>query len=529
MAQELDIEKELAEILSESISAPFLFIGSGFSRRYLDLPDWKGLLTKFSTSMPFDSYLGTAGNDYPSAALALAGDFATEWWKSNKDKPEIYQSKNWIHAVETPLKYEISQYLENVEIVSKIEGNSELKELLSSDVVIDGIITTNWDKLLETIFPKLNVYVGQSDLFFRNPQSIGEIFKIHGCCSNFSSLILTKNDYENFNSKNAYLAAKLLSIFLENPVIFIGYSITDANITDLLGLIADMMESQEQLERLAKNLIFVTRPDDEKDQLESVLMTVGSKKLYFTHIRTHDYSKIYKALQHSERKIPVHLLRALKEQIYNIVKTTEDTDRRIAVKDFDEATAENSELEFVVGVGVAQNESGERIGLNGVSSWDILKDIIFDHLPFSDSDILTQVLPELSKQNRTYLPVQKYSKANPTYQKKTNIQSTLKELLGFDIEHYKKKIPTSVARQFDKAWAFPEIIALEKVGESECSLNKRIDFLALWLINNPTHENCDLLKQKYLSTEFDNLKSKGDASTFRRLICILDQIESKIL
>jgi len=298
------------------------------------------------------------------------------------------------------------------------------------------------------------------------------------------------SDYENFNSKNAYLAAKLLSIFLENPVIFIGYSITDTNITDLLGLIADMMESQEQLERLAKNLIFVTRPDDEKDQLESVLMTVGSKKLYFTHIRTHDYSKIYKALQHSERKIPVHLLRALKEQIYNIVKTTEDADRRIAVKDFDEATA---------------------------------------HLPFSDSDILTQVLPELSKQNRTYLPVQKYGKVNPTYQTETNIQSTLRELLGFDIEHYKKKIPTSVIRQFDKAWTFEEIIGLEKVGESECSLNKRIDFLALWLINNPTQQNCDLLKQSYLSTEFDNLKSKGDASTFRRLICILDQIENKIL
>ena len=240
-------------------------------------------------------------------------------------------------------------------------------------------------------------------------------------------------------------------------------------------------------------------------------------------------AKIYKALQHSERKIPVHLLRALKEQIYNIVKTTEDADRRIAVKDFDEATAENSELEFVVGVGVAQNESGERIGLNGVNSWDILKDIILDHLPFSDSDILTQVLPELSKQNRTYLPVQKYSKANPTYKTQTNIQSTLKELLGFDIEHYKKKIPTSVTRQFDKSWTFEDIIALEKVGESECSLNKRIDFLALWLINNPTQQNCYLLKQSYLSTEFDNLKSKGDASTFRRLICILDQIENKIL
>lgn len=32
MSQNIDIEKELAELLSESLSAPFLFIGSGFSR-----------------------------------------------------------------------------------------------------------------------------------------------------------------------------------------------------------------------------------------------------------------------------------------------------------------------------------------------------------------------------------------------------------------------------------------------------------------------------------------------------------------
>lgn len=526
MTQTLDIEKELAEILSESISAPFLFIGSGFSRRYLELPDWKGLLSKFSTAMPFDSYLGTAGNDYPLAALALASDFSSEWWKSNKDKPEIFQSKNWVHAIETPLKYEISEYLVNVKINEKIEANTELQELLNPKVVIDGIITTNWDKLLETLFPKLNVYVGQSDLFFRNPQSIGEIFKIHGCCSNFSSLILTKNDYENFNNKNAYLAAKLLSIFLENPVIFIGYSITDKNITDLLGLIADMMESSEQLERLAKNLIFVTRPDDGKDQMESVLMTVGSKKLYFTHVRTNDFSQIYKALQHSERKIPVHLLRALKAQIYNIVKTTEDADRRIAVKDFDEATAENSELEFVVGVGVAQNESGERIGLNGVGSWDILKDIIFDDLQFNDIDILQQVLPELSKKNRTYLPVQKYSRSNPTYKDQSDIQQTLRDLIGFDLEHYKKKIPPSVSRQFEKNWTLDEILLIEKIGEIECSLNKKLDFLALWLIEHPSKESCDLLREKFFSSDFDKLKSEVDITTLRRLICILDQVEN---
>lgn len=527
MVQSINIEKELAELLSESISAPFLFIGSGFSRRYLNLPDWKGLLSQFSQIMPFDSYLGTAGNDYPSAALALAHDFYAEWWKENKDKVEIFQSPKWVHAIETPLKYEISQYLNSIDIKSLIESNSELKELLNPNVVIDGIITTNWDQLLETIFPNLNVYVGQSDLFFKNPQSIGEIFKIHGCSTNYSSLILSKNDYDDFNKKNAYLAAKLLSIFLENPVIFIGYSITDKNITDLLDQIATMMNTQDQLERLAKNLIFVTRSDNDIDSLESVIKTAGEKTLYFTHIRTNDYSQIYKALQYSERKIPVHLLRTLKTQIYNIVKTTEDADRRIAIKDFDEAIDKNSKLEFVVGVGVAKNEYGNSLGLNGIDNWDILRDIIFNDLTFQDIDILKQTLPGLSKSNRTYLPVQKYINADHSYANNPELPSALSSLIKNNLEYYINKISSSVKKQFQNSWTLEEIINMTQINDTECSISKKLDFLALWLTNNTNKESCTLLKEKFLKPQFEILKEHTDVtSTFRRLICILDQIEN---
>lgn len=527
MVQSINIEKELAELLSESISAPFLFIGSGFSRRYLDLPDWKGLLSKFSRIMPFDSYLGTAGNDYPAAALALAHDFSAEWWRENKEKVDVFQSPKWVPAIETPLKYEICQYLNNIDIQSLIKSNAELTELLNPNVVIDGIITTNWDQLLETIFPDLNVYVGQSDLFFKNPQSIGEIFKIHGCSSNYSSLILSKNDYDDFNKKNAYLAAKLLSIFLENPVIFIGYSITDKNITDLLDQIAVMMNTPDQLERLAKNLIFVTRSDNDIDSLESVIKTAGEKTLYFTHIRTNDYSQIYKALQYSERKIPVHLLRALKTQIYNIVKTTEDADRRIAVKDFDEATDKNSKLEFVVGVGVAKHEYGNTIGLSGIDNWDIVRDIIFDDLAFQDIDILKQTLPALSKSNRTYLPVQKYSNADRSYVTDPSIPSALISLINNNLDYYVNKITASVKKQFQEHWSLSEIIKMEQINNTECSIHKKLDFLALWLVNNANYTSCVLLKDQFLKPQFETLKEYTEGrTTFRRLVCILDQIEN---
>lgn len=63
---------ELAEHLSSFTSLPFLFVGSGLSRRYLELDTWTALLERlsWSTSHPY-AYFRTKGIDVPPALHQL--------------------------------------------------------------------------------------------------------------------------------------------------------------------------------------------------------------------------------------------------------------------------------------------------------------------------------------------------------------------------------------------------------------------------------------------------------------------------
>lgn len=77
-----DLKDQTVELLKSKHGSPFLFIGSGFSRRYIGLEDWRGLLSRFCDEIgDFDYYLATANGNLPSAAGLIAKDFHEVWWK----------------------------------------------------------------------------------------------------------------------------------------------------------------------------------------------------------------------------------------------------------------------------------------------------------------------------------------------------------------------------------------------------------------------------------------------------------------
>jgi hypothetical protein len=251
------LEVQLRAHLSNFAASPFLFVGSGLSRRYLWLETWRDLLKRFCALAKQDiGYLSSRANgNLPELATLLAHHFHAKWWKGKQFADSRARFSETAVRLDSPLKIEIAEYVRQKSWdPDDAAMMAELSLLRQANV--DGIITTNWDLLLERLFQDYTVYKGQKELLFSHPQSIGEIYKIHGCCTSPNSLILTTQDYTEFTSRNPYLAAKLLTIFVEHPVIFLGYSLSDANVREIIASIASCLDT-DATDQLRDRLIFV--------------------------------------------------------------------------------------------------------------------------------------------------------------------------------------------------------------------------------------------------------------------------------
>lgn len=404
------IKDSLKEILVKAHAGPFLFLGSGFSRRYLGVEDWKGLLTRYCTGLnPFEYYLSKANGDLPSVARIMSQDFNEFWWSNEIYKVSREKNQNKISDLTSALRIEICEYLKSVS-VEKFRNSDYLDELsLIGRLNVDGIITTNWDRLLEELFPDYKVYIGQQELLFSNPQSIGEIYKIHGCSSRSKSLVLTDDDYKDFNERNAYLAAKLITIFVEHPIIFIGYSVSDENIANLLSSIAKCIGGGG-ISQLQNNLIFIQRiKDGEKEGLSETFLTVDGVQIPIIVIKTSSFMPVYQAIDETKRKIPARVLRYCKEQLYEIVNTHKP-EEKICVVDIDQVENKN-DIEFVVGIGVVkewqEQETVSPLGYQAISAMDLFKDLLSNESSYDAKQLLESTIKSIGKSS-TYLPIYKY-------------------------------------------------------------------------------------------------------------------------
>jgi hypothetical protein len=422
-----DLTERIHSIIDQYRTAPFLFVGTGLSRRYLGADDWESLLRRYAeeTDQSFGVFLSKAKREvdneendaelYPEVGSLIDEAFFDVWHDSEKyaEDRERLESENSLPT--SPLKYEVAKDIrdlsdQDLPVRHENEPPQHEKELATlKKATVDGIITTNYDLFLERIFDDYEVYVGQSELIFEEQHSIAEIYKIHGSCEDPESLVLTRDDYDRFNDNNPYLAAKLITIFLEHPVVFLGYSIRDQNVRGILRQVIRCLDSN-RLEQLSNRLIFVEWDEEpnppEISSREFDIMEGSGTSLEVTRAKTHSFLPIYEALSRAKRQISAKLMRRVKKQIYQLALTQEPQEQIYAV-DIENAES-HDEVEFVMGVGVHERIS--KVGATGVEIDQLFKDLVtagnrFDHMA---SAIVTDTIRDWLYPGRKLVPVYKY-------------------------------------------------------------------------------------------------------------------------
>ena len=276
--------KEMKDKIYKIGKAPVLFIGSGLSKRYYNTPDWKTLLEMVADKVGINKDEIQKWGSYEKIATELEYHcFASEKPQYDKGEDRRY-----------PLRKIIKQIIEEKDVITE-DKKHELSEL--ANIIPTAIITTNYDELLKNTFGEsYKVCVGQDIIFSSRDNHFKTIYKIHGCVSEPSSIVITQEDYDEFMANSKYLYAKLMTLFWENPIVFMGYSISDENVKNVLDTMLEVM-TNEQKRNFEQRVWVLAYADEGVESFEEIEIITGKNKAHIKRFcLDNSYGEFYKTL-----------------------------------------------------------------------------------------------------------------------------------------------------------------------------------------------------------------------------------------
>ena len=338
---------------------PVLFIGTGLSLRYLEKSySWDSLLEKIASEINPDKefYIDIKSDVYNNGLYDLPklGSILTEKFndllKNNRNGKfkdinnqyyNYYQSN--AHSKITRLQIYISELLKNPTL--RESAKPEIEELQKAGKNIISIVTTNYDQLVENILG-FHPLVG-NDILLSNPY--GAVYKIHGCVTHPEKIIITTEDYEKFKESHELIRAQLVSLFIHNPIIFLGYGIGDENIIEILRTIFKYVDSGSELaERIRKNFLIVEyERDSTNTEVNDFDIDLGNKQIIrINKIKTDNFCAIYQAL--SNLLLPVSAMEIKKVRDIARIISEEPNNLQVSISD-DVNDLDNSDRILYIG------------------------------------------------------------------------------------------------------------------------------------------------------------------------------------
>lgn len=394
MSYKEEITQDIAEVMTDLEVQPILFVGSGISQRYFNTPTWKGLMKFLVEQCPelntkkFAFYEQQFRSDNITDYTMMASSFVdsySQWaWKTMDDNPSVFPENLFEDNAEKQdyIKYIVSKYFKDVTESIDLESNPHKQEINAlQSIKPHAIITTNYDGALELIFDDYQKIIGQQ-VIRANYTSYGEILKIHGCYEDVDSVVLTHEDYEHFNEKQKYLSSKLLTYFAEHPLFFLGYSLNDPNIINILSDIDEILASKGELVQNIYMIIFDENFDETITYTKEKLIALNdNKSIRIKVIYANEYNWVYDAIAQLSPEITVSpkLLRSLLHRTYKMV--TSDIPKQelpFNFKILSEISNNDTKLPTLFGLGTLDN--GQHINASFCYTvTDLAKKLGYEH------------------------------------------------------------------------------------------------------------------------------------------------------
>lgn len=136
------------------------------------------------------------------------------------------------------------------------------------------------------------------------------------------NIVITAEDYKNFDDKYNLIQAQVLSTFIYHPIIFLGYSLQDQNIRKLLKIIFSNIQPNSDLaDKIRNNFLLINYQKDSENlelsdydaALDNNGLTVRIKQL-----TTDKYGEIYDAISNLDLPVSAMDIRKVHDVIRDI-------------------------------------------------------------------------------------------------------------------------------------------------------------------------------------------------------------------
>ncbi len=446
----------------ENKHMPILFVGSGLSKRYLyRYPNWDELLTLSYQKVNGDPFQlqkfreqfvrqGLSTFEINTKLATIIEDQFNTAFFDRKIKLDKVKNPSWVKRGISPYKMFLSRYFKSMTLYSSPKTNAEIAKLRSLKNKISAVITTNYDLFLEEIFSTdFKVFVHQNELFSADSYNIAEIYKIHGCATDANSIIITEADYEHFSESRKLIIAKMLTLFTESPIIFLGYSFTDENIQSIITEFLGCLTPRE-LCNIDEHFIFISFKKNENVLLEikRTITTKSGCEIPITEIQTDNFLQIYDILNKITPGISPIRIRETRKLVKTIVDqsvSSSDADSVIVGID-DLSNVDLSSKPLAIAIGYKENILN-KFGYGLLSDDMIFEDILYDNKHFDANQMCLERFKSISS-NRL-LPVFKYAKdatvscdINENLMRYISLHDSTDKLFPSNIQKQVKTLPT---------------------------------------------------------------------------------------